>query len=107
MSDPGPGQIRLGYVGLGNIGGPMAASLTAWSDELTVFDLSADAVAKLVDAGATAASSLVDLATRADIIGICVLNDDQVRTVVSGAGGLLEASAHGRTATCTRRDTWR
>ena len=76
MSDPGPGQIRLGYVGLGNIGGPMAASLTAWSDELTVFDLSADAVAKLVDAGATAASSLVDLATRADIIGICVLNDD-------------------------------
>lgn len=95
MSDPGPGQIRLGYVGLGNIGGPMAASLTAWSDELTVFDLSADAVAKLVDAGATAASSLVDLATRADIIGICVLNDDQVRTVVSGAGGLLEAATPG------------
>ncbi len=86
------GPTRLGYVGLGNIGGPMAARLAKWPGGLRVYDLSADAVAKLVDAGATAATSLAELAGAADIIGICVLDDAQVRTVVTG---LLEASAPG------------
>ncbi|MDY6808394.1 MAG: NAD(P)-dependent oxidoreductase [Actinomycetota bacterium] len=95
MSDGNVGRIRLGYVGLGNVGGPMAASLAAWSGGLTVFDISADAVAKLVDQGATAATSLADLAAHADIIGICVLNDDQVRTVVSGDGGILDTATRG------------
>ena len=87
--------IRLGYVGLGNIGGPMATSLAKWEGGMTVFDLSDDAVAKLVDAGAAKADSLADLAANADIIGICVLNDAQVRTVVSGEGGLLSTAAPG------------
>ena len=87
--------IRLGYVGLGNIGGPMATSLAKWEGGMTVFDLSDDAVAKLVDAGAAKADSLADLASNADIIGICVLNDAQVRTVVSGEGGLLSTAAPG------------
>ncbi|MGC4933951.1 NAD(P)-dependent oxidoreductase [Gordonia sp. DT30] len=86
---------RLGFVGLGNIGGPMAGSLAKWSGGLTVFDLAADAVATLVDQGAAAADSLADLAARADIIGICVLDDAQVRTVVAGEGGLLSAAAPG------------
>ena len=50
---------------------------------------------KLVDAGAAKADSLADLAANADIIGICVLNDAQVRTVVSGEGGLLSTAAPG------------
>ncbi|MGC5248116.1 NAD(P)-dependent oxidoreductase [Gordonia sp. DT219] len=86
---------RLGFVGLGNIGGPMAGSLAKWSGGLTVFDLAADAVATLVDQGAAAADSPADLAARADIIGICVLDDAQVRTVVAGEGGLLSAAAPG------------
>ncbi|MBD0021165.1 NAD-binding protein [Gordonia pseudamarae] len=87
--------IRLGYVGLGNIGGPMATSLAKWEGAMTVFDLSEKAVATLVDAGAAAADSLADLGARADIIGICVLNDAQVVQVVSGEGGLLSTAAPG------------
>ncbi|ALG85766.1 NAD(P)-dependent oxidoreductase [Gordonia phthalatica] len=74
--------LRLGYVGLGNIGGPMAARLAAASPT-TVFDVSDDAVARLVDAGATAADTLADLAQRSDLVSICVREDAQVRDVVA------------------------
>ena len=87
--------VRLGYVGLGNIGGPMASSLASWPGGMTVFDLAEDAITPLMDRGAHRAASLSDLAARADIIGICVLDDEQVRTVVAGAGGLLSTAAPG------------
>ncbi|MGW5522493.1 NAD(P)-dependent oxidoreductase [Gordonia sp. NPDC003950] len=90
-----PDAPRIGYVGLGNIGAPMAARLAKAPGGLTVFDLSADAVGKLVDQGAQAADSLAALAETSDIIGICVVTDDQVRTVVAGDGGLLSAAAPG------------
>ncbi|WLP89601.1 NAD(P)-dependent oxidoreductase [Gordonia sp. NB41Y] len=92
MSAP---TLRLGYVGLGNIGGPMAGRLATWHGGLSVFDLSDDAIAKVVEKGATRAGSLAELAASADIIGICVLNDEQVRTVVAGDGGLLSAAREG------------
>ena len=87
MSD----DVRLGYVGLGNIGGPMAARLAQWPGGLTVFDLSDEAVERLVEAGAARADSLPELAKRADVIGICVVNDAQVHAVVAD---LVEAAAH-------------
>ncbi|ASR04661.1 NAD(P)-dependent oxidoreductase [Gordonia rubripertincta] len=93
MTEDNP--VRLGYVGLGNIGGPMAASLAAWPGGLTVFDLSDEAIAKVVDKGAKAAGSLAELASGADIIGICVLNDEQVRSVVAGPDGLLSTARPG------------
>ncbi|EGD54301.1 NAD(P)-dependent oxidoreductase [Gordonia neofelifaecis] len=83
--------LRLGYIGLGNIGGPMAARLAA-AAPMTAFDVSPDALAAVVDAGATAADSLAGLATSCDLISICVRDDDQVREVV---GGLLDHLAPG------------
>ncbi|MGV9479963.1 NAD(P)-dependent oxidoreductase [Gordonia aichiensis] len=83
---------RLGYIGLGNIGGPMAGRLAKWPGGLTVFDLEPEAVAAVVDQGAHAAASLTELASSSDIIGICVRDDDQVRTVVSE---LLDGAADG------------
>ncbi|MGP3707406.1 NAD(P)-dependent oxidoreductase [Gordonia paraffinivorans] len=93
MTDAPPtARPRLGFVGLGNIGGPMAGSLAAWPGGLSVFDLSADAVAKVAQKGADAADSLAGLAEKSDIIGICVLDDEQVRSVVTGPDGLLSAA---------------
>lgn len=89
-------KLRLGYVGLGNIGAPMAGRLAAWPGGLTVFDLDDDAVAALVDQGAAAAPDLAGLAAAADVIGICVVNDSQVRTVVDG---LLPAARPGTVIT--------
>lgn len=94
-SSPDTAPVRLGYVGLGNIGAPMAGRLTGWEGGLTVFDLSEEAVAKLVEQGAAQADSLAGLARAADVIGICVVNDEQVRTVVAGDGGLLSTAAPG------------
>ncbi|MGB3886524.1 NAD(P)-dependent oxidoreductase [Gordonia sp. (in: high G+C Gram-positive bacteria)] len=87
-----PKTTRLGYVGLGNIGGPMAVRL-AESSPLTVFDVSPEAVAKLVEAGATAADSLADLATASDLVSLCVRDDAQVVEVVTGLLGHLAAGS--------------
>lgn len=73
--------VKLGYIGLGNQGAPMAKRLADWPGRLTVFDVRAEAMAPLVELGAEAADSIAAVAT-ADIISVTVLNDAQVRDVV-------------------------
>jgi 3-hydroxyisobutyrate dehydrogenase-like beta-hydroxyacid dehydrogenase len=75
-------DLRYGYIGLGNMGAPMAKRLANWPGGLVVFDLRTDAMTPLAEAGATPAGSVADVAA-AGIISITVLNDDQVRTVVA------------------------
>jgi 3-hydroxyisobutyrate dehydrogenase-like beta-hydroxyacid dehydrogenase len=74
-------DLKLGYIGLGNMGAPMAKRLVEWPGGLTVFDVRAEAMTPLAEAGATLADSVGDVAT-ADIISVTVLNDAQVREVV-------------------------
>ena len=79
----------IGFVGLGNIGGAMAARLPA--DQLWVHDLREEAAAPLVANGARF-GSLKELAVECDVISIVVLTDAQVRDVV---GQLLEHATAG------------
>lgn len=74
-------DVKLGYIGLGNMGAPMAMRLTDWPGGLVVFDVRAEAMTPLVEAGAEAADGVADVAA-ADVISITVLNDQQVREVV-------------------------
>jgi len=74
-------QLKLGYIGLGNMGAPMAMRLLEWPGELTVFDVRAEAMTPLAEAGAKLAENVAEVAT-ADIISVAVLNDEQVREVV-------------------------
>lgn len=83
-----------GFVGLGNIGAPMAKCLLDNPDGLVVFDVHAPSTAPFVEAGATAATSLRELGAAADVICICVRDDAQVRDVI---GELLGASRSGQT----------
>jgi 3-hydroxyisobutyrate dehydrogenase-like beta-hydroxyacid dehydrogenase len=78
-------DTRVGFVGLGNIGKPMALRLAA-SDgiELTVYDVAPDPVAELVAAGAMAAESVA--AIEAAVVCVMVRDDDQVREVASAVG---------------------
>jgi 3-hydroxyisobutyrate dehydrogenase-like beta-hydroxyacid dehydrogenase len=80
--------VKLGYVGLGNMGAPMAKRLVNWPGGVIVYDIRAEAMTPLAEAGATLADSLADVAA-ADIISVTVLNDEQVREVV----GELAANA--------------
>ena len=56
------GDQRIGFIGLGNIGKPMAHRLTAWEGGLTVYDIDPEPMAELEQAGASVASSVADLA---------------------------------------------
>ncbi|MGB9308142.1 MAG: NAD(P)-dependent oxidoreductase [Mycobacterium sp.] len=77
-----PENVKLGYIGLGNQGAPMAKRYLDWPGGLTVFDVRADAMTPFAEGGATAAGSLAEVA-EADIISVTVLNDAQVREVVA------------------------
>ncbi|WP_205874897.1 NAD(P)-dependent oxidoreductase [Mycobacterium camsae] len=72
---------KLGYIGLGNMGAPMAKKMSEWPGGLTVYDVRAEAMAPFADRGARLADSVADVAS-ADIISVTVLNDEQVRDVV-------------------------
>lgn len=78
-------QPKLGYVGLGNQGAPMAKRYLGWPGGLTVYDIRAEAMTPFAEAGATAAASMAEVAA-ADIISVTVLNDEQVRDVVGQLG---------------------
>jgi 3-hydroxyisobutyrate dehydrogenase-like beta-hydroxyacid dehydrogenase len=78
MSD---NDIKLGYIGLGNMGAPMAKRLVEWPGGVTVFDVRTEAMTPLAEAGAKLADSVADVAS-ADVISVTVLNDEQVREVV-------------------------
>jgi 3-hydroxyisobutyrate dehydrogenase-like beta-hydroxyacid dehydrogenase len=77
---------KLGYIGLGNMGAPMAKRLVDWPGGVTVFDLRAEAMTPLAEVGASLADSVADVAA-ADIISVTVLNDEQVREVVGELAG--------------------
>jgi 3-hydroxyisobutyrate dehydrogenase-like beta-hydroxyacid dehydrogenase len=81
-------DLSLGYIGLGNMGAPMAKRLVDWPGGLTVYDIRTEAMTPLAEAGANLADSVADVAA-ADIISVTVLDDAQVREVV----GELAANA--------------
>ena len=81
-------EVRLGYIGLGNMGAPMAKRLVDWPGGVIVYDIRAEAMTPLAEAGASLADSVADVAA-ADIISVTVLDDAQVREVV----GELAANA--------------
>lgn len=87
--------LRVGFVGLGNIGKPMAQRLVAAGLETSVLDALQAPVDELVREGAKAAGSPRELAARVDVIGVCVRDDADVRAVFEGDDGLLAGAAAG------------
>jgi 3-hydroxyisobutyrate dehydrogenase-like beta-hydroxyacid dehydrogenase len=84
--------MTVGFIGLGQIGAPMAGRLLDWPDGLVVFDVRAEAAAPLVEQGATLAASVAEVGAAATVISVMVLNDEQVRSVV---GDLLTTAQPG------------
>lgn len=88
---------RIGFIGLGNMGKPMAENLVRAGFAVCVLDLNPDNVADLVALGATAASSPREVAEQSDIICSVVMNDRQTLGVMlPGDGqGVLAGAAPG------------
>ncbi|HNA36869.1 MAG TPA: NAD(P)-dependent oxidoreductase [Microthrixaceae bacterium] len=85
----------IGFIGLGNIGAPMARRLLDRPDELVVLDVAAAATAPFAAEGATVAATPAELAARARVISIVVRDETQVAEVLDGPDGLLAAATAG------------
>ena len=88
---------KVGFIGLGTMGKPMAANLIKEGYELAVYDLNPDPVKNLADQGARAALSCADAATDADTIILILQADPQVKEAVLGEKGVLEGAKQGAT----------
>ena len=87
--------MKIGFIGLGIMGRPMAKNLIKAGHELTVFDFNKEAVADLVSCGAAAAESNKDLASKVDVVITMVPNSPQVRAAVLGKDGVVEGAKAG------------
>ncbi|MFM7012396.1 MAG: 3-hydroxyisobutyrate dehydrogenase [Betaproteobacteria bacterium] len=82
-------MTRVAFIGLGNMGAPMAQNLVKAGFKLSVFDLVAESVAQLVQAGASAASSASDAVKEADVVITMLPASKHVEGIYLGADGLL------------------
>ena len=87
-------MARIGFIGLGNMGLPMALNLVKAGHAVTGFDVVAGSLAKLAAAGGTAAPSLA-AAGGAEVVITMLPAGKEVREVYLAVGGVLERSAPG------------
>lgn len=83
---------KVGIVGLGDMGSGLAKNILKNGFSLTGFDLSEARMTELKEAGGTPAANCREVAENSDTIFVMVLNGNQVKQVVLGEGGLLEAA---------------
>ncbi len=87
--------MRVGVIGLGVMGTPMAHNLLKGGHEVTVFARRAEAMAPLAAAGARASASPAEAAAVCDVIITMVLDTRAVESVVLGPGGIIEGARAG------------
>ena len=88
-------MTTAGFIGLGQIGRPMALRLAAGVDALWVHDVDAEATAALEQAGARVARTAAEVAEHADVISVMVRDDAQVREVLVADDGILGSARPG------------
>jgi 2-hydroxy-3-oxopropionate reductase len=87
--------MKIGFIGLGIMGKPMAKNLLKAGHEVVCFDVNKDNVENVVAAGAKAAASAADVASQVPLVITMLPNSPHVKSVVMGEGGVLEGAAEG------------
>ncbi|MCC4240785.1 3-hydroxyisobutyrate dehydrogenase [Thalassospira povalilytica] len=82
-------MATIGFIGLGNMGGPMAANLVKAGHDVKVFDLSADAVARAVDGGAGKAATVAEAASNVEFVVTVLPAGKHVLSVYDGPDGVI------------------
>ncbi len=85
----------VGFIGLGQMGRPMARRLADWPGGLWVHDVDPDAVAALERSGAKVAATPREVGERAGVVSVMVRDDDQVRAALEGPDGVLAGAMPG------------
>lgn len=86
-------MTKIGFIGLGNMGGPMAANLAKAGFDVTATDLSENAMNRAVEAGCKRGSSVADAVKDADVVVSMLPAGAHVRAVYTGDVGVI---AHAR-----------
>ncbi len=89
--------VRVGYVGLGNLGVHLAGSLLRAGHRIVVSDLNRDAAAPLIAGGAQWADSAREVADQCDVVFSCLPSPAAVDAVVAGPNGVLAGMRAGGT----------
>ncbi|ADJ46351.1 2-hydroxy-3-oxopropionate reductase [Amycolatopsis mediterranei S699] len=87
--------MKLGFIGLGVMGAPMAAHLVAAGHDVSGYDVTPAAGEKLAAAGGRAATGVADAVAGADVVITMLPNHPHVEEVVLAAGGVLETAEPG------------
>jgi len=87
--------MKIGFIGLGIMGKPMAKNLLKAGYSLVVNDINKEAVAEVVSSGAVEAASAKEVAQQSDVVITMLPNSPHVQTVVLGEGGVIEGAKEG------------
>lgn len=87
--------LKIGFIGLGAMGKPIAVNIANAGFDLTVYDLREEPCQELAALGAKVASSAREVAERSDIVEILVVDDAQAERVVAGEQGLIHGAHPG------------
>jgi 3-hydroxyisobutyrate dehydrogenase len=90
--------MRVGFIGLGNMGGPMCDHLVRAGFDVTAFDIDGGALARAAQAGAGAAGSVAECAAGAEVLITMLPAPPQVEAVLLGDGGAIAALDRGSLA---------
>ncbi len=88
---------RIGFIGLGNFGKPIAEHLLDDGWEMTVYDIREEAMIPLIENGAQGADSPAEVGRESDVVFIVLVGPEQVKEVVTRSDGLLDTLEPGDT----------
>lgn len=83
-------MVRVGFIGLGEMGGPMAERLLDGGHDVTAFDIDRTAVRRLADAGATPAEEAADAVAGAEVVFLSLPTPDTVARVIDRTAAEFE-----------------
>lgn len=89
-------MLKVGFIGLGNMGGAAARNIQRAGHQLTVYDLRPEAARVLIENGARWAATPADVLREVDVVVSMVFGPKQVAEVVRGEHGLLSADCTGK-----------
>ena len=88
--------MKVGFIGLGNVGGKLAGSLVRNGHDVTVHDLNAELVQKFVDRGATAGETPEQMMRDCEAVVTCLPSPAASAAVMEGDNGILKAMGPGK-----------
>ena len=94
-------EKRIGFIGLGSMGKPMATNILKAGFSLTVYDIREEPLVEMEKIGANMATSLKELGKKSDVVVVMVLNYPQIKQILTPPEGLLGGMRPGTTIIVT------